>query len=104
MKKSNDIYLKHIVDAIDKVSEFIGNQELEDFYKDEKTQSAVIRQIEIIGEATRNISSALQTKESDIPWGLIIGMRNKLIHNYFEVDGVWEIDLPQLKQQIQRLV
>jgi uncharacterized protein with HEPN domain len=72
-------------------------------------QSAVIRQIEIIGEASKNLTADYKKKHSLIPWRDIVDMRNKLIHEYFGVDKqvVWNtitIDLPQLKNQIANLL
>ncbi|MEI8205946.1 MAG: DUF86 domain-containing protein [Kiritimatiellales bacterium] len=76
------------------------------FLKDKRTQDAVVRNIEILGEATKNISAAFRAQHSDIPWKNIAGMRDKLIHDYFGVnfDVVWSVvqtDLPPLILQLK---
>lgn len=72
-------------------------------------QDAVVRQLEIIGEASRNVSESFQEEHSDIPWGQIISLRNRIVHEYFEINlGIaWDIvqdDLPVLKRQIQQIL
>ena len=76
--------------------------------RDEMVQSAVIRQLEIVGEAVRNLSDELKTREAAVPWRDIAGTRDKLIHGYFNVklDVVWNVvvrELPSLSQHIQRI-
>ncbi len=81
----------------------------EDFENDERTVDAVIRNLEIIGEAARNIPLELRDKYSDIPWRRIVGLRNVVIHDYFGVDLeiIWEIitkDLLDLKEKIKGIL
>ncbi len=76
---------------------------------DRKTQSAVIRQLEIIGEAVKNLSATLIETESTVPWRQIAGTRDRLIHAYFRVDlgAVWsmiETDLPELRARVQKIL
>jgi len=78
------------------------------FCKDEKTIDAVIRNIEIIGEAAKNIPKEIQDKNPDIPWRIILGMRNKVAHEYFgvDVDILWKTakeDIVELKKKIKKL-
>ncbi len=94
--------LKDIQDALEKIQEFIAGLDFEGFAKDEKTTFAVIRALEIIGEAARKIPKSVRSSYPDIPWQDMTGMRDKLIHDYFGVDlrVVWktlQIDLPPLK-------
>ncbi|NQS97836.1 MAG: DUF86 domain-containing protein [candidate division Zixibacteria bacterium] len=104
--KKDEIYINHILDAIELVEKFTLNITRGQFVKDKMIHSAVIRQLEIIGEAAKNISDEFKKAHPDIPWKTITGMRNKLIHAYFGVDLflVWDtvtIDIPDLKSEIQ---
>lgn len=106
--KENRIYLQHIRDAINKIFEYT-KEGREIFLKDSKAQDAVIRNLEIIGEAVKNVSQSLRAKYPDIPWKQIAGMRDEMIHEYFGVDLeiVWNVvvkDLPTLKEKIDQLL
>jgi uncharacterized protein with HEPN domain len=85
-------YLDHILDSIRKIKKFIYNLHYDDFAIDEKTQYAVIRALEIIGEASKNIPQDIRVMYPDIPWKEMSGMRDKLIHDYFGVDTqlIWK--------------
>src|SRR3989338_6061916 len=96
-------YIKHIRDAINHIESFIKDCSREDFDVDIEKQSVVVRQIEIIGEATKNLSTEFKNKHRETPWKDITGMRDRIIHRYFEVDLdiVWraiKADLPKLKK------
>ncbi|MDD3435917.1 MAG: DUF86 domain-containing protein [Candidatus Gastranaerophilales bacterium] len=78
-------FIQDIIDAINSINVFIANMSFEEFIKDDKTFSAVTRKFEIIGEAANRIPKQIQQKYNDIPWPYMIGMRNKIIHDY---DGV----------------
>jgi len=86
MKKDDSIFLKHMLDAINLIEEYLGDKDYDEFKNNRMLQDAVIREIEIIGEATKNLSMAFRNKHSNIPWRQIAGMRDKLIHGYFGVD------------------
>src|SRR5438105_1665248 len=95
-------YLLDIADSIEKAEKFMEGFTLRDLREDQKTQFAVVRAFEIIGEATRSIPSSLKNAHKDIPWKDMTTMRNKLIHEYFGVNVVvvWKTvkeDLPDLK-------
>ncbi|HSL89676.1 MAG TPA: DUF86 domain-containing protein [Ignavibacteriaceae bacterium] len=111
MKDQRDYtdFLNDIYNSINKGIAFINEMTYEDFSKDEKTQYALIRVIEIIGEASKKIPAEIKDQSQDIPWREISGMRDLLIHDYFGVNiqVVWETgknDLPELKEKIQRLI
>ncbi len=102
-------YLLDILDAARLAQEFVEGMDQEAFNGDLKTQSAVIRQLEIVGEATRRLSTAFRSAHPKIPWQEMAGMRSRLIHNYNQVNLklVWEVvqnDLPTLIAQIAPFV
>ncbi|MEW6069418.1 MAG: DUF86 domain-containing protein [Candidatus Thermoplasmatota archaeon] len=103
--KKDKAYLKDILDAVSDIEGFIKDLTPEQFYKNKEKQYAVLRALEIIGEATKNLSKELRKKYVQIPWRDIAGMRDKLIHEYFGVklELVWNTvknKLPELKNQI----
>lgn len=102
------LYLGHVLEAIDAIDDFTRDGKAA-FLNDRKTQSAVIRQIEIIGEAVKQLSEPLTRAAPDVPWKLIAGTRDRLIHAYFNVDleAVWSMvtdDLPSLKQRVEEIL
>jgi len=107
--KENKTYLLHIIEAIEKVNEYTKSETYESFLKNDLVFDAVMRKLEVIGEASCNVSEDFQEQNSQIPWGKMIGMRNKLIHEYFGVDKkvVWKTckdDLPELKKLIEAVI
>ena len=103
--KDDSVYLRHILESIRRVREFTRGVSEERFLKDALVQSAVIRQLEIIGEAVKNLSPSFRKRHKNVPWKDISGLRDKLSHGYFGVDislvwGICEKDLPELKDSI----
>ena len=108
MDKTNS-YLYDIKIACDRIQQFIEGMDLTTFSSDLMCQDAVIRRIEIIGEASTKIDPLFQEEHSEIPWYLMRGMRNRLIHDYNEIDIdlVWQtiqVDIPDLKKKIERIL
>ncbi len=109
MKEQDIVFLQHILDAINLIEEYTKNKSYKDFENNRMLQDAVIRELEIIGEATKNLSKELRKAHPHIPWKQIAGMRDKLIHGYFGVDleAVWNTvtkDLPILKKNIKKIL
>ncbi len=105
MRKNDVVYLSHILDSIERIEEYTESMEKDDFLSSNLVQDWTIRQIEIIGEATKNLSKDFREKYPNVPWSNIAGMRDRLIHHYFGVNlnDVWytvKIDIPVLKDEI----
>lgn len=109
MKKDPFVFIKHIIDAINSVENFTKGLSKNHFLKSEEKQYAVMRALEIIGEAAKNVPEKFREKYSNIPWKKISGTRDKLIHLYFGVnlDLIWKVvkeDLPKLKKQVEDIL
>jgi uncharacterized protein with HEPN domain len=108
MTERDGLFLAHVLAAIADIESFMDGGRI-GFMADRKTQSAVVRQLAIVGEAVKNLSPALIASESAVPWRQIAGARDRLIHAYFRVDldAVWsmvEQDLPVLRENVQRIL
>lgn len=110
MKKRNiKLYIKDIIYYMERAEKYLENLDFEAFSKDNKTCDAVIRCIEVIGEATKNVPDDIRLKYPSIPWRDMAGMRDKLIHGYFIVDAeaVWLVvkeDIPKIKPLIVKVL
>jgi uncharacterized protein with HEPN domain len=101
--------LEDISEALDLIEEYVKGLDYSSWAEDRKTIDAVIRNLQIIGEAANHIPDSIQEKYKDIPWFQMKGMRNVLIHEYFgvDIDVLWRTvneDLPRLKVQIHTLI
>ncbi len=108
MKRHYSLFVKDILDCINKIQEFIGDMDYKQFKENDLVNSAVIRKLEIIGEASKNIPDFIREKYPEIPWKDMARMRDKIIHFYFGVDYeiVWKVikeRLPELKEKIERV-
>ena len=109
MKRVYQDYLEDILSSIDDVAIFTHGHSSETFTTDRKTINAVIRSLEIIGEAAKQIPDYLRNQSPKVPWKYMAGMRDKLIHQYFGVDLsiVWTVvkdELPPLRSEIEMLL
>jgi len=102
MSRQRDIadYLADILQAIDDVAEFTDGMDFEQFNGDKKTINAVIRSLEVLGEATKHIPAAFRKRHPEIPWSKMAGMRDVLIHDYMGVDHktVWKVAKERLPE------
>jgi uncharacterized protein with HEPN domain len=108
-KRGNKEFIKDIKEAIERISNYTAEMSYDTFLLDLKTQDAVVRNIEIIGEATKNLSNDFKKKYKDLDWKSIAGMRDKIIHFYFGVkwDIVWSVikdKIPKFKSQIENIL
>jgi uncharacterized protein with HEPN domain len=108
-KRGAELYLEDIKNSIEKIEGYVTEIDFEKFSKDEKTIDAVIRNLEIIGEAVNNLPEEIKSQNPEIPWKEAVGMRNKVAHEYFGVDDeiLWKTvteDLPIFKEQIQKIL
>ena len=106
--KDDSIYIDHILNSINRILDYISGKDRKAFEADLVTQDAVVRQLEVIGEATKRVSKELRSKNPDIPWSDMAGMRDVFIHDYIDVDlgVVWKTaseDIPNLKALILKL-
>jgi uncharacterized protein with HEPN domain len=92
-KRKPKLLLDDILEAIDKIQGYVAGLEFDDFVADSRTVDAVVRNLEIIGEAARQLPEDFTKKSSQIPWYQIIGIRNRIIHEYFGVDLtiIWQV-------------
>jgi uncharacterized protein with HEPN domain len=104
--KYDEVYLRYILDCVRKIEKFTNGVTVESFQDDEKTQSAVMMQLVLIGELAKRVSDEAR-REINLPWKEIAGFRDQAIHNYFEIDLdiVWQTlqtDIPDLKKLIAK--
>jgi len=108
-KRRDRDYLSDILEALKRISTYTNQLSYKQFMNDTKTQDAVIRNLEVIGEATKNLSNRLRKKYIQIPWKDMAGMRDKMIHHYFGInyDIVWTIvkeEIRKLLPEVQKIV
>ena len=109
MKRDHLLFVQDIIAAIKAIEQFVEGLSLSEFKDDDRTSSAVIRKFEIIGEAAKHIPEFVKDTYPDVPWKLMAGMMDRLIHGYFGVDYqlVWDaiqLELPQLKPRLKEIL
>ncbi len=107
--RNQKLVIEDILESINKIERYIENLKYKDFEKNELVIDAVIRNLEIIGEASKNISDDIRNEYKNIPWKRMIGLRNITTHEYFGIDLsiIWEIitvNLPETKSKIELIV
>ncbi len=107
-KRSWILFLQDMLESIGNIAQYTSGMNFQDFMQDHRTRDAVVRNLEVLGEAARRIPPAIQERCPEIPWAQIVSLRNRLIHGYFLVDYgiVWEIvqnELPPLRQRLEQI-
>ncbi len=109
MNDKDDLaFIEHILSSISAIGEFSEGMNKKELISNRLKQSAIVREIEIIGEAVKNISETLKNRHKDIEWKEIAGTRDKMIHHYFgvDLDIIWDIvkiNIPKLKKKILKI-
>jgi uncharacterized protein with HEPN domain len=108
-KRDWTLFLQDMLDIIGKIGQYTSGMSYQEFLQDSRTQDAVVRNLEVLGEAARRIPPDIQERYPEIPWAQLVGLRNRLIHGYFLVDYgiVWEIvqdELPQLRRELEQIM
>lgn len=107
-KRPTDLLLNDIIEAIDKIEQYIKGLSRNDFLKDSKTIDAVARNLEIIGEAANRLPDEFKEKYWEIEWYKVVGLRHRIVHEYFGIDIqiIWQIlhkDLPELRIAVSQI-
>ena len=100
-----DLLIEDVWEAMEKIERYVSGLDHDAFVKDEKTVDSVVRNLEIIGEATNRLPADFKAKHPQIEWHKIVGLRHRIVHDYFGIDLeiIWEItqkDLPELKSKL----
>lgn len=108
MPNPDVVLIGHMLEAVDRIGTYVDGVGEGDFWGDREKQDAVLRQLQVLGEAARKVSGSLRESHPEVPWHQISGMRNKVVHEYFVVDleVVWEtalVDIPALRPALRRI-
>lgn len=108
-KRKPDVYLQDILESIEHIQKFLDGVSEDEFYENVEKQDAVLRRLEIIGEAVKHLPEEIREDHPDIPWRQIAGMRDIIIHEYFGVtlEMVWivaTVDILDLKTKVEEII
>lgn len=109
MRSEDRVRLRHMIDAVETTQRFLSGRTRDDLDRDQMLLFAVVRAIEILGEAAGRLTEEVRAQSADIPWAAIVSMRNRLIHGYFDIDAeiVWKTateELPELLPGLRTLL
>lgn len=109
MAREVNLYLQDIWESLLAIENYLKGLSISDFQENQQVQDAVVRRLEIMGEAAKNVDEDFRNLHSDIPWKKIAGLRDVLIHEYFgvNIDRVWEVvrkDFPPLRGNLQKII
>ncbi len=107
-KRPVDLLLEDICEALDRIEQYISGMSFDVFLNDRKSVDAVVRNLEIIGEASNRLPADFKNSHSQIEWHKVVGLRHRIVHEYFGIDHqiVWQIlqkDLPSLREAISQI-
>ena len=107
-KRDTAILLQDIREALDKITFFIAGMDREMFMEDVRTVDAVVRNLEVIGEATKQLPDEFKASHQNVPWAQLAGLRNRIVHDYagIDIEIIWQIivvSVPQLRLQLADL-
>jgi len=108
MKKDPRVHITFILECIELIEKYTKDKTIESFNTNTQLQDAIVRRIELIGEAVKNVPQEIKDKHQEIPWARIMGMRNILIHDYLGIDlpTTWQVaskEIPILKEKILKI-
>lgn len=108
-KRGDREYLADIQDSLKQIEQYVHEYTFEQFVADRKTQDAVVRNLEIMGEAAKHISGSLRKRHPEVPWKSLAGVRDRIVHNYFGINYeiIWQIvtqELTQLETNLQKIL
>lgn len=108
-KHNNTVYLRHVVEAVEKINELVARGGRKLFDDDFAIADAIVRELIVVGEAVRNVSAEFRDKYPELPWKDMVGMRDWLVHGYAEIDWnkVWNTavgDLAGLRERVEKIL
>ncbi|HSE83196.1 MAG TPA: DUF86 domain-containing protein [Thermodesulfobacteriota bacterium] len=108
-KREWKLFVEDILESIELIEKYVENMQFDNFKNDRKTIDAVVRNFEIIGEASKFIPDLIKKKHQDVDWQGVVGLRNRIAHEYFTISPmiIWHIieeELPKLKEEMQRIL